>query len=140
MRAFPRHRLSLFPLTPDPRFVPQARDPRGPGLATSEGASSFDVVYVGGLTVHKGVPLLVEAFRRTAPRGHAPFCSSAAGKRAGCGAFIEQTCAEDPRVAVRPGDPLPALRRARLYVHAAYEDGFAYAPAEALACGCAPCS
>jgi glycosyltransferase involved in cell wall biosynthesis len=27
------------------------------------------------------------------------------------------------------------LHGARLYVHPAYEDGFAYAPAEALACG-----
>jgi glycosyltransferase involved in cell wall biosynthesis len=30
---------------------------------------------------------------------------------------------------------LPHLRQARLCVHPAYEDGFAYAPAEALACG-----
>jgi len=36
---------------------------------------------------------------------------------------------------VKPGDPLPHLQAARLYVHPAYEDGFAYAPAEALACG-----
>ena len=27
------------------------------------------------------------------------------------------------------------MRRSRLCVHPAYEDGFAYAPAEALACG-----
>ena len=27
------------------------------------------------------------------------------------------------------------LKRARLYVHPAYNDGFGYAPAEALACG-----
>ena len=35
----------------------------------------------------------------------------------------------------RPGDPLPHLRSAALCVHPAYEDGFAYAPAEALAAG-----
>jgi glycosyltransferase involved in cell wall biosynthesis len=34
-----------------------------------------------------------------------------------------------------PGDPLPALRRADVYVHPTYEDGFAYSPMEALACG-----
>ena len=40
-----------------------------------------------------------------------------------------------PASSVRPGDPLPHLRRARLCVHPAYEDGFGYAPAEALAAG-----
>jgi glycosyltransferase involved in cell wall biosynthesis len=33
------------------------------------------------------------------------------------------------------GDPFSALRTAALYVHPTYNDGFAYAPAEALACG-----
>ena len=49
--------------------------------------------------------------------------------------FIERACAEDARVAVRPGDPLGHLASARLSVHPSYEDGFAYAPAEAIACG-----
>ena len=49
--------------------------------------------------------------------------------------FVEQARAEDPRIEVAPGDPLPRLREARLCVHPAYEDGFAYAPTEALACG-----
>jgi glycosyltransferase involved in cell wall biosynthesis len=131
--GFPEDRLSLFPLTPDPRFTAQAREASGPAL-TVENAPTFDIVYVGGLTVHKGIPLLVEAFRRTA---HSDMRLLLVGgwKSRGMRRFIEQTCAEDPRVAVGPGDPLPALRRARLYVHAAYEDGFAYAPAEALACG-----
>ena len=34
-----------------------------------------------------------------------------------------------------PGDPLPHLRSAHLYVHPSYQDGFGYAVAEALACG-----
>jgi glycosyltransferase involved in cell wall biosynthesis len=49
--------------------------------------------------------------------------------------FVQEACAADPRISARPGDPLPHLQRARLCVHPAYEDGFAYAPAEALACG-----
>ena len=49
--------------------------------------------------------------------------------------FVEASCAGDPRISVRPGDPLTRLRTARLCVHATYEDGFAYAPAEALAAG-----
>ena len=35
-----------------------------------------------------------------------------------------------------PGDPLAHLAGASLCVHPAFEDGFAYAPAEALAAAC----
>jgi glycosyltransferase involved in cell wall biosynthesis len=34
-----------------------------------------------------------------------------------------------------PGDPLPHLREAGVYVHASYEEGCPYGPAEAAACG-----
>jgi len=123
--GFPEERLSRFPLTPDPRF-----EPRPAGLP----ADTFDVVYVGSLTVHKGIPLLVEAFRSLA---HEDMRLVLVGgwKSPGMRRFIQRTCAEDPRVQVRPGDPLERLRAAALCVHPAYEDGFAYAPAEALACG-----
>jgi glycosyltransferase involved in cell wall biosynthesis len=36
---------------------------------------------------------------------------------------------------IAPGDPLPHLRRADVLVHPSFEDGFGYAPMEALACG-----
>jgi glycosyltransferase involved in cell wall biosynthesis len=36
---------------------------------------------------------------------------------------------------VQPGDPLPVLQKADVFVHPSYEDGFGYAPMEALACG-----
>ena len=49
--------------------------------------------------------------------------------------FVQQACARDPRITVAPGDPLAHLRTASLCVHPTYEDGFGYAPAEALACG-----
>ena len=49
--------------------------------------------------------------------------------------FLTRARARDPRIEVLPGDPLPVLRAARLYVHPSYTDGFGYAPAEALACG-----
>ena len=49
--------------------------------------------------------------------------------------FIQSACAGDRRIVLCPGDPLPHLRSATLCVHPAYEDGFAYAPAEALAAG-----
>src|SRR5271165_197007 len=118
-------RLVSLPLTPDPRYAP--------GDAPTA-SSTFDVVYVGSLTVAKGVPLLVEAFGRLAHADMRLVLVGGWGTR-GMRRFMQQACARDRRISIRPGDPLPHLRAARLYVHASYEDGFAYAPAEALACG-----
>ncbi len=119
-------RLASFPLTPDPRYVPA-----DPSPTPSE---TFDVLYVGSITVHKGVPLLIDAFRRLAHRDMRLVLVGGWGTRA-MRRYVERTCAEDPRISAGPGDPLAHLQRARLYVHPAYEDGFAYAAAEALACG-----
>jgi len=123
--GFADERLACFPLTPDPRYEP---------LPQPSGASTFDVVYVGSLLVHKGVPLLLDAFSRLE---HPDLRLVLVGgwKTRSMRRFIEAACARDARIAVRPGDPLTHMRGARLCVHPAYEDGFAYAPAEALACG-----
>jgi glycosyltransferase involved in cell wall biosynthesis len=124
-RGFAEERLVSFPLTPDPRYVPAGRTPD---------AATFDVVYVGSLLVHKGVPLLLEAFSRlTQPDLRLVLVGG--WKTRGMRSFIEAACARDPRILVRPGDPLAYVQGARVCVHAAYEDGFAYAAAEALACG-----
>jgi glycosyltransferase involved in cell wall biosynthesis len=123
--GFPEHRLSLFPLTPDPRFEVQRGSPA---------ADTFDIVYVGSLSVAKGVPLLVDAVRRVAGADIRLLLVGGWGTR-GMRRFIAEACAQDPRITVCQGDPLARLRGARLYVHPSYEDGFGYAPAEALACG-----
>jgi len=117
--------LSLFPLTPDPRFQPD-RSPQA--------SATFDIVYIGSLTVAKGVPLLIDAFRRLS---HEDMRLVLVGgwRSRGMRRFVQRACAADSRISVSPGDPLPHLRKARLCVHPSYEDGFAYAPAEALACG-----
>jgi glycosyltransferase involved in cell wall biosynthesis len=94
----------------------------------------FQIVYVGSLTVHKGVPLLLDALRRLAQADIRLVLVGGWGTR-GMRRHVERACAEDRRVSVAPGDPLPHLRRADLCVHPAYEDGFGYAPAEALAAG-----
>jgi glycosyltransferase involved in cell wall biosynthesis len=123
--GFAPEALALFPLSPHPRYGPGAAQPS---------SSTFDVVYVGGLSVVKGVPLLVDAFRaleHSDMRLHLIGGWSSRGMRR----FIERACAEDPRIRAEHGDPLPRLQAARLYVHPSYCDGFAYAPAEALACG-----
>ncbi len=122
--GFSEDALCSLPLTPDPRYTPAARP----------ACSSFDVVYVGSLTVAKGVPLLVDAFARLAHSDMRLVLVGGWGTR-GMRRYLEGARARDPRIVICPGDPLPHLRSARLYVHPAYEDGFAYAPAEALACG-----
>ena len=123
--GFPDESLSRFQFTPDPRY-----EPNGPARTSG----TFNIVYVGSLTVAKGVPLLVDAVRRL---HHADIRLVLVGGWAtrGMRRFIQSACAEDPRISSGPGDPLPHLRAASLYVHPSYEDGFAYAPAEALACG-----
>ena len=84
--------------------------------------------------MHKGVPLLLDAFSRLA---HADMRLVLVGgwKTRGMRRLLEDSRAHDPRIVVAPGDALPRLQGAGVCVHPAYEDGFAYAPAEALACG-----
>jgi glycosyltransferase involved in cell wall biosynthesis len=122
--------LVRFPLTPDARF--SLREPSseaGPSYA-----DTFDIVYVGGLTVVKGVPLLIDAIRRLEHRDLRLVLVGGWGTR-GMRRFIAGECARDRRIEVRLGDPRQHLRAARLYVHASYDDGYGYAPAEALAAG-----
>jgi glycosyltransferase involved in cell wall biosynthesis len=118
--------LSRFQFTPDSRYQAEAPPPQSSG--------TFNIVYVGSLTVAKGVPLLVDAVRRL-PYADIRLDLVGGWATRGMRRFIQTACAEDPRISSRPGDPLPHLRAASLYVHPSYEDGFAYAPAEALACG-----
>ncbi len=119
-------RLALFPLTPAPRFVPDV------GARTA--SPSFDIVYTGSLSVAKGVPLLIDAVRRLTYPDLRLVLAGGWGTR-GMRRFVQRACAEDARIVVRPGDPLPHLQRAAVYAHPSWEDGFGYAPVEALACG-----
>lgn len=143
-------RLALFPLTPDPRFSrdgsrgehagggsdvqPSAAGDLQRGEDTRPGSARFDIVYVGGLSVAKGVPLLVDAVRRL-PYADLRLRLIGSWKTRGMRRFIERARAADARIEVCPGDPLPHLRDARLCVHPTFEDGFAYAPVEAIVCG-----
>jgi glycosyltransferase involved in cell wall biosynthesis len=124
-RGFAEDRLIHFPLTPDPRFS-SARADRTPG--------TFEIVYVGGLSVVKGVPLLVDAVARLAHEDLRLVLVGGWGTR-GMRRYIERARARDARISVTLGDPLAFMQRASLYVHPSYDDGFGYAPAEALALG-----
>ncbi len=118
-------RLRHFPLTPHERYAPSSR---------TKQASTFNVVYVGALAVHKGVPLLIEAVRRLRFDDLRLILVGGWGTR-GMRRYIEQSTQRDARILVQPGDPLPQLNEADVLAHPSYQDGFAYAPAEALACG-----
>jgi glycosyltransferase involved in cell wall biosynthesis len=118
-------KLVRIHLQTDPRFRP-------PTVRPSDGI--FRVVFVGNLTVGKGVPLLVEAFSRlSSPDAELTLVGgwSSSGMRK----YLKQAIAGDPRIRIAPGDPLPHLQKADVCVHPTYEDGWAYAPAEAMACG-----
>jgi glycosyltransferase involved in cell wall biosynthesis len=125
-QGFPEERLAWFPLIPEARYAPAVRQ--------AGEAETFEVLYIGTLTVAKGVPLLIDAFRRLGHSDLRLVLVGGPGTR-GMRRFVERACAEDRRISLRPGAVLERLRTARLCVHATYEDGFAYAPAEALAAG-----
>jgi glycosyltransferase involved in cell wall biosynthesis len=97
-------------------------------------SSTFNVVYVGSLSVNKGVPLLIDAFRRLTHGDLRLVLVGSWGTR-GMRLFVENACSLDPRITARLGDPLPDQLQASVYVHPSYEEGSPYAPAEALACG-----
>ena len=108
-----------------PRFIP-------PKKRLSDGI--FRIVYSGSLTVMKGIPLLLEAFTRLP--GHNVELTLVGGwATRGMRRYLQSWLKRDSRIRIAPGDPLPHLQQASVYVHPTYEDGFAYAAAEALACG-----
>jgi glycosyltransferase involved in cell wall biosynthesis len=122
--GIPPEKLALRTLTPHPRFKP--------GIRPNDGV--FRIVYVGSLTVMKGIPVLLEAFSRL-PNPNAELTLVGGWASRGMKRYLKGWQAQDSRLKICPGDPLPHLQKADVYVHPTYEDGFAYAPMEALACG-----
>lgn len=116
-------RKRMFSISP--RFVPAAHPCHD---------DIFRVVYTGSLTVMKGIPVLLEAFSRLAV-SKAELILVGGWATRGMRQYLQSWMAKDPRIQILPGDPLPHLQQASVYVHPSYEDGFAYAPMEALACG-----
>jgi glycosyltransferase involved in cell wall biosynthesis len=123
--GFSEEQMADFPLTPHPRFASELEH---------RPSDRFEVVYSGSLAVHKGVPLLIDAFRRLPYTDMRLRLVGGWGSR-GMRRFVQEACAADERITAGAGDPLAHLRTAALCVHPAYEEGFGYAPAEALACG-----
>jgi glycosyltransferase involved in cell wall biosynthesis len=119
-------KLRMIPVSVNERFSPRE--------SSNDGDEVFRIVYTGALSVVKGVPLLIDAFERLSIRDAELTLVGGSGTR-GMRRYLERTTCRDPRIRIAPGDPLPHLRRANVYVHPSCQDGFAYAVAEALACG-----
>ena len=123
-RGVPKEKLQRTHLTIDERFEPPDERPDD---------DVFRIAYVGRVDATKGVPLLLEAFKQVPiPRKRLHMMggwSTRAMRK------LMEGYMTDERITVGPGDPLPLLQRADVFVHPTYEDGFGYAPMEALACG-----
>jgi glycosyltransferase involved in cell wall biosynthesis len=112
-------------LTIEPRFAPPVRNLQSGG---------FTIVCIGRLQVTKGVPVLLEAFERIQDKDAELILVGGYGTDS-MEKYLRKRLAADPRVKIRPGDPLPYLHHADVLVHPSFEDGLGFAPLEALACG-----
>jgi glycosyltransferase involved in cell wall biosynthesis len=116
-------KLQNFTFKPAKRFQPTP-SPSVDGV--------FRIVYSGSLTVVKGIPILMEAFSRLSGKAELILVGSSSSR--GMRMYLQDWLRRDSRIRIAPGDPLPHLQKANVYVHPSFEDGFAYAPMEALAC------
>jgi glycosyltransferase involved in cell wall biosynthesis len=119
-------KLRRIHYTTDPRFTPD------PAAKPKDGV--FRVVYVGALTVTKGIPVLLEAFEKYQD-GPAELTLVGGSSTRGMRKYLERWLKRDPRVKIAPGDPLPHLRRADVCVHPSWEDNLAYSALEAIQVG-----
>lgn len=113
-------------LVTDPRFGRIVRQPHPEGART--------MVLVGSLTVFKGVPFLVDLFRDL-PGADLRLVLFGGWSSSGMRRYLEAARKSDPRISWDSGDPAKVLSTASLAVHPSWEDGWGYAPAEALAAG-----
>lgn len=118
------HKLQRMYLEIDNRFRPAPYSDDG----------VFRVVYVGRIDATKGLPLLLQAFSELATR-NAELCLVGGWSTRGMKVYMKQWLDRDDRITVAPGDPVSVLQQADVFVHPTFEDGFGYAPMEALACG-----
>lgn len=119
-------KLTRFELSVNPRFRTDA------GQRKQDG--SFRIVAVGSLNLVKGTAVLLDAFSKFNLAESELTLVGGSGSRQ-MRRFLADRMAQDPRIKIVPGDPLPYLQLADVCVHAAFQDGFAYAPMEAKACG-----
>jgi glycosyltransferase involved in cell wall biosynthesis len=122
--GIPEQKLERTYLKVDSRFCPPDERPRD---------DTFRIAYVGRVEATKGIPLLLEAFSQL-PVSEKQLTLVGGWSTRRMRKYMEEWL-ESPRIQMAPGDPLPVLHEADVFVHPTYEDGFGYAPMEALACG-----
>lgn len=122
--GIPERKLQRTMLEVDPRFTPPAERP-------ADGV--FRVMYCGRVEATKGIPLLIDAFAQLPDPAELTLVGGWSTRT--MRKYMERQMARDPRIRCAPGDPLPHLHRADAFVHPTFEEGFGYAPMEALACG-----
>lgn len=125
-RGIPGSKVVRRHLGCDERFSRIVRSQHPDGLRVA--------VCVGSMTVAKGIPFVVEAFRRI-PGDDLRLVLVGGWTSRGMRRWIEAARRLDPRVSWTSGDPAPHLATATIAVHPSFEDGWGYAPAEALAAG-----
>jgi glycosyltransferase involved in cell wall biosynthesis len=151
----PTERVHVLPMGVAREFVPEPRkEPSGDGLVTRPGSDStnstaavatphgefeLEIVYVGDVTIEKGVGDLLAALeilwsrgRRVRLRilGDGPLRGyRSAGPEIPRGALVWEGAVSRANVAA-------ALRAADVYVHASWAEGTPLAVLEALACAC----
>ena len=123
--GIPAEKLERISLPVDDRFRPPAHRPQD---------DTFHMVYVGRVEVTKGIDVLLQAYERV-PIDKKQLTIVGGWSTPAVRRLVQDAQHQDPRIVVAPGDPLPVLQQADVFVHPSYEDGFGYAPVEALACG-----
>jgi glycosyltransferase involved in cell wall biosynthesis len=113
-------------LPPDERFSRIRRSLPNDGTRTA--------LVVGSLSVVKGVPFLVDIFRRIQGDDLRLVLFGGWSSR-GMRSFLEEARRQDPRISWESGDPAKPLAIADIALHPSWEDGWGYAPAEAMAAG-----
>lgn len=120
----PASKLERTYLQTNPRFKP---------AETERNDETFRVVCTGSITISKGIPVLLEAFSRL-PIADAELVLIGGWATREMRQYIEEWREREPRITQLAGDPLPYLHKADCYVHPSYQDGYGYAPMEAMMC------
>jgi glycosyltransferase involved in cell wall biosynthesis len=119
-------KLIRIDLRPHPRFKRREHAPTG---------DTFNVAYVGRIDLIKGIPVLLDAFA-SAARADWRLTVMGSFSSYGVRSYVRKRVERDSRITLRQyGDPREVLRAAHVFVHPSFEDGFGYAPMEALAVG-----
>jgi len=104
-----------------------------PGREAWPSSGSLRVCFVGSLDLRKGFVYLLRAVRMLGPDRISLEIVGATGDRLCKRLLARERTGLD--LCCAPGDPLPALHRAELFVMPTLEDGSPFAVAEAMACG-----